>query len=59
VLEISPARRTAPVLERRKDLMRKHGLPDGHVPKIALVLAYPSVPFRKAIRRSFLSVRNA
>lgn len=49
----------APVLERRRDLMRKHGLPDGHVPKVVLILGYPAVHFRKAIRRRFLSVRNA
>ncbi len=47
----------APVLERRKDLMRKHGLPAGHIPKIVLILGYPAVRFRKAIRRPFLSVR--
>ena len=46
----------APVLERRKDLMRKHGLPAGHVPKIVLILGYPAVGFRKAVRRSFLTV---
>jgi nitroreductase len=47
----------APVLERRKDLMEKHGLPAGHIPKIVLILGYPAVQFRKAIRRRFLSVR--
>ncbi len=45
-----------PVLERRKDLMKKHGLPEGHIPKIVLILGYPAVRFRKAIRRPFLSV---
>lgn len=47
----------APVLERRKDLMKKHGLPVGHIPKIVLILGYPAVHFRKAIHRRFLSVR--
>jgi nitroreductase/NAD-dependent dihydropyrimidine dehydrogenase PreA subunit len=48
----------APVIARRKDLLRKHGLPAGHVPKIALILGYPAVRFRKAIRRPFLSVND-
>ena len=47
----------APVLGRRKDLMEKHGLPVGHLPKIVLILGYPAVRFRKTIRRPFLSVR--
>ncbi len=46
------------VLERRKDLMRKHGLPEGHTPKIVLLLGYPAVRFRKGIRRPFLSVKD-
>jgi len=45
-----------PVLERRKDLKRKHGIPEGHTPRIVLILGYPAVRFRKAIRRPFLSV---
>ena len=48
----------APVLERRKDLMKKHGVPVGHIPKIVLILGYPAVHFRKAIRRPFLSVKD-
>jgi ferredoxin len=47
----------APVLGRRKDLMKKHGLPVGHLPKIVLILGYPAVRFRKTIHRPFLSVR--
>jgi nitroreductase len=46
----------APVLERRKDLMGKHGVPAGQIPKIVLILGYPAVRFRKTIRRPFLSV---
>jgi nitroreductase len=46
----------APVLERRKDLMEKYGLPVGHIPKIVLILGYSAVRFRKAIHRPFLSV---
>jgi nitroreductase/NAD-dependent dihydropyrimidine dehydrogenase PreA subunit len=48
----------APVLARRKDLMSKHGVPAGHIPKIVLILGYPAVHFRKAIRRPFLSVTD-
>ena len=47
-----------PVLERRKDLKRKHGIPEGHTPRIVLILGYPAVRFRKAIRRPFLSVKD-
>ena len=47
-----------PVLARRKDLMEKHGVPDGNVPKLVLILGYPAVRFRKAIRRPFLSVMD-
>lgn len=47
-----------PVLERRKDLMKKHGVPDGNIPKLMLILGYPAVRFRKAIRRPFHSVRD-
>ncbi|MEW6719717.1 MAG: nitroreductase family protein [Thermodesulfobacteriota bacterium] len=47
----------APVLERRKDLMEKHGLPPGNIPRIVLIMGHPAVRFRKAIRRPFLSVQ--
>ncbi len=47
-----------PVLARRKDLMKKHGVPDGNIPKLVLILGYPAVEFRKAIRRPFLSVSD-
>jgi ferredoxin len=47
-----------PVLARRKDLMKKHGVPDGNIPKIMLILGYPAVRFRKAIRRPFHSVSD-
>jgi len=45
-----------PVLERRKDLKKKHGIPQEHTPRIVLLLGHPAVRFRKAIRRPFLSV---
>jgi len=46
----------APVLARRRDLMAKHGVPTGQIPKIVLILGYPAVRFRRAIRRPFLSL---
>jgi nitroreductase/NAD-dependent dihydropyrimidine dehydrogenase PreA subunit len=46
----------APVIGRRKELLRKYGLPAGHAPKIVLILGYPAVAFEKAVRRPFQSV---
>ncbi len=43
----------APVLERKRDLCRRLGIPDGNQPSIALVLGYPAVPFKRTIRRRF------
>jgi len=45
-----------PVLARRKDLMRKHGVPEGNVPKLVLILGYPAIEYRRAIRRPLHSV---
>jgi len=47
----------SPPLARKKDLLRKYGLPEGHLPKIVLILGWPATHYRKAIRRSFASVR--
>jgi nitroreductase len=47
----------APPLARNKDLLRKYGIPEGHQPKIALILGYGASHFRRAIRRPFHSVR--
>jgi ABC-2 type transport system ATP-binding protein len=46
----------APPLQRRKDVLRKYGVPEGNTPRIVLILGHPAVHFRKAIRRSFLGV---
>jgi nitroreductase len=47
----------APMVARSKPLLKKYGLPDGHAPKIVLIMGYPSGTYRKAIRRRFNSVR--
>jgi hypothetical protein len=47
----------APPISRRKDLLAKYGLPDGHVPKVVLILGYPAVKFVKGVRRPFASVK--
>jgi len=48
----------APAVARRKELLKKYGIPAGHKPAIVLILGYPAVHFKKGIRRSFLSVRH-
>jgi nitroreductase len=47
----------APPLARRKDVLRKYGLPQGNTPRIVLILGHPAVRFRQAIRRPFHSVQ--
>lgn len=47
---------SAPVVERRKDLLKKYGLPEGNVPKIVLIMGYHNSPHRKGIRRQFQSL---
>lgn len=46
-----------PVLDRRKDLKARHGIPEGHAPRIVLLLGRPAGRFLKGIRRPFLSVK--
>ena len=46
----------APVLARRKELLKKFGIPEGNSPKIVLILGHHQSPHRKAIRREFQSV---
>jgi ferredoxin len=48
----------APMLVRNKALCRRLGVPDGHTPAIALIVGYPSVIFRRAVRRRFTHVRT-
>lgn len=44
----------APILQRNKALSKSHGIPDGNKAAIVLILGYPAVTFRRAIRRRFL-----
>jgi nitroreductase/NAD-dependent dihydropyrimidine dehydrogenase PreA subunit len=48
----------SPAVARRKDLLKKYGIPDGHKPAIVLILGYPAIKFRKAIHRPFFSVKR-
>lgn len=45
-----------PPLARKKKLLRKYRIPAGHSPAIVLILGYPSVKFRRGVRRTFQSV---
>jgi len=47
----------APFLQYDKKLMRKFGIPEGNLPGLALILGYPVVSFKHAIRRRFSSVK--
>lgn len=47
-----------PVLARRKDLLKKYGIPEGQKPAIVLTLGFPATTFHKAIRRRFLTVAD-
>lgn len=47
---------SAPVVGRRRNLLKKYGLPEGNSPKIVLIMGYHASPHRKAIRRSFQSL---
>lgn len=46
----------APMVSRSKPLLKKYGLPDGHLPKLVLIMGRPAIGYRKAIRRQFQSV---
>jgi nitroreductase len=48
-----------PVLARRKDLLAKHGVPAGQTPALVLILGYPDLRYRSAVRRRFLTVSDA
>jgi ferredoxin len=47
----------APMVSRSKSLLTKYGLPAGHLPKLVLIMGHPAISYRRAIRRSFQSVR--
>lgn len=44
-------------MERDKALMKKYGIPKGNKPSLVLLIGYPGVTFKKALRRDFSSVR--
>lgn len=46
----------APMVSRSKALLEKYGLSAGHLPKLVLIMGYPAIGYRRAIRRSFQSV---
>ncbi len=46
----------SPLIGRRKELLKKYGLPAGNTPKIVLIMGYHDNPHRQAIRRPFQSV---
>jgi len=47
-----------PILQRNRELCRRLGIPDENTPSMALILGYPTVRFRKAIRRRFAHVHT-
>jgi hypothetical protein len=46
----------SPMISRRKDLLKKYSIPEGHAPSIVLILGYHKRTFHKAVRRPFQSV---
>lgn len=46
----------APMLQRNQVLSRSIGIPEGNKAAIVLILGYPAVTFRRAIRRQFLNI---
>jgi len=46
----------APMVGRSKPLLKKYGIPEGHAPKLVLIMGHPAITYRKAIRRPFRSV---
>jgi hypothetical protein len=47
-----------PVLGRRKDLLKKHGIPEGQKPALVLILGYPCATYHKGVQRRFLTVTD-
>jgi hypothetical protein len=47
---------SAPMIGRRKELLKKYGLSEGNSPKIILIIGYHRSPHRRGIRRAFQSV---
>ena len=48
----------APPLARRRDLLRKYGVPERSKPAIVLILGYPATTYVRGIRRPFLAVKD-
>ena len=44
-----------PIIQRNKGLCAKLEIPEGSSPALALILGYSTVPFRRGIKRRFLS----
>ncbi len=49
----------APIIQRNRELSRSLGIPEGNKPAIALILGYPAVEFRRAIRRRFTGISTS
>lgn len=47
-----------PILQRNPKLCRNLGIPEGHVPALALIVGHPAVRFRRAVKRRFVSVNR-
>jgi len=47
-----------PIIRRNHALCRRLGIPEGHVPSLALIVGYPGAKFRHTIRRQFVSVHR-
>lgn len=47
---------SAPVVGRRRELLKKYRLPEGNSPKIILIMGYHDSPHLKSIQRSFQSL---
>jgi nitroreductase/Pyruvate/2-oxoacid:ferredoxin oxidoreductase delta subunit len=43
-------------LARSRDAMRRVGIPEGHVAKLALILGWPAITYRRTVRRALASV---
>jgi nitroreductase/NAD-dependent dihydropyrimidine dehydrogenase PreA subunit len=47
-----------PIIQRNHALRRRLGIPEGHVPSLALIVGYPRAKFRRTIRRRFVAVHR-
>ncbi len=42
-----------PIMQRNRQLCSQYGIPPGSTPALAMILGYPAVEFRRAVRRRF------